>query len=148
MFSTLQSSRDETANLVWKRGVVKLGRHAVVTDEHKYMEGKIKDPCIDFEWWNFCLQSRTVKSLLQGNFFPKQINSPPKLCRAGSGTWRHVLGWSRVSNMELRGCGTPSLETIKLSPLYLCGCTTEGFPLPLHQHRWWDFRLPSHSAWN
>lgn len=68
--------------------------------------------------------------------FAEQVQAPDVTCWDGS----------RVSNMERQGCGTPSLETIKLSPLYLCGGTTKSFSPPLQQHHWWDLRLPSHSA--
>lgn len=40
------------------------------------------------------------------------------------------LSGSRVFYSEWRGCGAPSVGTIKLSPLYFCGATTVGFLSP------------------
>lgn len=53
--------------------------------------------------------------------FTEQVQEPDVTC------W----GGSRVFNIEWQGCGALSSETIKLSPLYFCGGTTEAFSHPL-----------------
>lgn len=75
---------------------------------------------------NYHFQSRTVMSSLKGNLTPL-INNHREFCSAGSAPDVTCAGGSRVFYKEWQGCGALSLETIKLSPLYFCGRTTEGF---------------------
>lgn len=97
---------------------------------------KQKAPDIDRGLRNFHLQSHTVKSSLQGNFFPKQINSPTA---ALQGRFRHLTSRAALGAGSLiwggEGVVLPARRPLNCHHSICVAAPQRLSLLPLQQHR-------------